>query len=67
MTIQPTLALLFLVIASGGFFYTFWQLQHSRILLRVLNSQRITNNSAIQKSRSVFFDALDCYLYRNSK
>lgn len=59
MTIQPALALLLLVIATGGFCYTFWQLQRSRILIRVLNSQRIANNSAIQKSR------MDVYEVRN--
>lgn len=59
MTIQPALTLLLLVMALGGFCYAFWQLQRSRVLIRILNSQRIAANSALQRSR------MDIYSVRN--
>jgi len=59
VTIQPALTLLLLVMALGGFCYAFWQLQRSRVLIRILNSQRIAANSALQRSR------MDIYSVRN--
>ncbi|MEX2475609.1 hypothetical protein [Marinobacter sp.] len=40
-----------LTISTGGMAYTYWQLLGSRRELRVVNSDRIAANSAIQKSR----------------
>ncbi|MFL1453222.1 hypothetical protein ACJO5Y_02120 [Marinobacter sp. GN3S48] len=40
-----------LTASAAGLAYTYWQLLDSRRRLRVVNSQRIAANSAIQKSR----------------
>jgi len=59
VTVQLSLALLLLVVASGALGYGFVQARGSRALIRKLNSYRIKTNSAVQKRR------LDLYEVRN--
>lgn len=56
MTIQVAFSVFLLLIATGGLSYAFLQLQHSRALVRALNSHRIATNSAVQKRRMDFYE-----------